>query len=95
MSEFSAQTCPQCLGATCLHCREKRQEAARRPRRSQLTPDERRELELMPLRGYLRFDLPANPPTPKRFGLTVLPLDLPAALIGLEGRSLTIQRPCH
>ena len=95
MSEFSAQTCPHCLGATCIHCREKRQEAASRPRRSKLTPDERRALELMPLRGYLRFDLPASPEPPKCFGLCVLPLDLPAVLTGLEGRTVTIKRPCH
>ncbi len=65
-------TCPHCLGASCLHCREYAAQRTRRRRHSLLTPKERRELGLMPLQP-LRFLPPAIPPTPRRFGTPVLP----------------------
>ena len=89
MDIFHTQTCQHCLGPGCLHCREKRAEAAARPRRSQLTPDERRELGLMPLRG-LRFDVPGRPqPRKPTFGLSVLPFNFV-----LTGHA-TITRRCR
>ena len=37
-------TCPHCMGAGCLHCRERHLEQSRLVRRSLLTDDDRRAL---------------------------------------------------
>ena len=66
-------TCPHCLGAGCVHCREAAAERAETRRRVIRDEAERRLLGLMPRRP-LRFEPEATPP-PRRgiFGATVLP----------------------
>jgi len=71
-------TCPHCLGPGCLHCREYYAERSRFGRaRSRLTPQDRRDLQLLPRRP-LRFLPPGSCPPPTRrrgIGLAVLPAD--------------------
>ncbi len=70
-------TCPHCLNAGCIHCRERAAERSLQRRRSRLNDDDRRLLGLMPRRP-LRFLPPGRPPPkPRRrgIGLAVLPAD--------------------
>ncbi len=67
-------TCPHCLGAGCIHCRNDRAKVARRRARSKLTAVERRELGLIPLYGLFGQPTPP-PPKPQKFGVRVLPAD--------------------
>ena len=68
-------TCPHCMGAGCLHCREKRAEAHSLRRRSSLTDADRIALGLFvrpPRVRPERARVPAPAPAPAAFN-AVLP----------------------